>query len=96
MELYQFFLLNQQKEHLTEIIQNAENLTFGSVTANTAPAYPILPLPTQYCPCPPDTAPAHPFRRGPQYFPDFLSFFFICHQFCSSICSGTMLNRVKI
>ena len=48
-----FFLLNQQKEHLTEIIQNAENLTFGSVTANTAPAYPILPLPTRYCPCPP-------------------------------------------
>ena len=71
MELYQFFWLNQQKEHLTEIIQNAENLTFGSVTANTAPAYPILPLPTQYCPCPPDTAPAHPFRRGPQYFLDF-------------------------
>ena len=53
MELYQFFLLNQQKEHLTEIIQNAENLTFGGVTANTAPAYPILPLPTRYCPCPP-------------------------------------------
>ena len=48
MELYQFFWLNQQKEHLTEIFQNAENLTFGS---DTAPAYPILPLPTQYCPC---------------------------------------------
>ena len=46
MELYQFFWLNQQKEHLTEIIQNAENLTFGSGKANTAPAYPILPLPT--------------------------------------------------
>ena len=40
MELYQFFWLNQQKEHLTEIIQNAENLTFGSGTANTAPAHP--------------------------------------------------------
>ena len=59
MELYQFFWLNQQKEHLTEMIQNAKNLTFGSGTANTAPAHPILPLPTQYCPCPPDTAPAH-------------------------------------
>ena len=46
MELHQFFWLNQQKEHLTEIIQNAENLTFGSGTANTAPAHPILPLPT--------------------------------------------------
>ena len=53
MELYQFFWLNQQKEHLTEIIQNAENLTFVSGTANTAPANPILPLPTQYYPCPP-------------------------------------------
>ena len=31
------FWLNQQKEHLTEIIPNAENLTFGGVTANTAP-----------------------------------------------------------
>ena len=65
------FWPNQPKKHLIEIIQNAENLTFGSGTANTAPAYPILPLPTQYCPCPPDTAPAHPFRRRPQYFPDF-------------------------
>ena len=51
MELYQFFWLNQQKEHLTEIIQNAENLTFGGGTAKTAPA--------------------HPLRRGPLYFPDF-------------------------
>ena len=46
MELYQFFWLNQQKEHLIEIIQNAENLTFGSNTADTAPAHPMLPLPT--------------------------------------------------
>ena len=44
----------------------------------------ILPLPT-------DTAPAHPFRRGPQYFPDFFFFFFLlllafsfpsCQQCC--------------
>ena len=41
MELYQFFWLNQQKKHLTEIIQNAENLTFGSGTANHAPAHPL-------------------------------------------------------
>ena len=71
MELCQFFWLNQQKEHLTEIFHNAENLSFGS---DTAPAYPILPLPTQYCPCPPDTAPAHPLRRGPLYCSDFLWF----------------------
>ena len=25
----------------------------GSGTADTAPAHPILPLPTRYCPCPP-------------------------------------------
>ena len=57
MELYQFFWLNQQKEHLTEMIQNAKNLTFGSGTANTAPA--------------------HPLRRGPQYFSDFFAKLFI-------------------
>jgi len=44
--LNQFFWPNQPKEHLVEIIQNAENLTFGGGTANTAPAHPILPLPT--------------------------------------------------
>ena len=38
------FWPNQPKKHLIEII--AENLTFGSETANTAPAHPILPLPT--------------------------------------------------
>ena len=59
------FWPNQPKKHLIEIIQNAKNLTFGSGTANTAPS-------TQYCPCPPDTAPAHPLRRGPLYFSDFL------------------------
>ena len=37
---------NQPKKHLIEIIQNAENMTFGSGTADTAPAHPILPLPT--------------------------------------------------
>ena len=42
IELYQFFFWpNQQKEHLIEIIQNAEELTFGSGTANTAPAQPF-------------------------------------------------------
>ena len=34
------FWPNQPKKHLIEIIQNAENLTFGSGTANTAPAHP--------------------------------------------------------
>ena len=46
----------------------AENLTW-------VVEQPILPLPTRYCPCPPDTAPAHPFRRRPQYFPDFFFIF---------------------
>ena len=32
--------LAQPKKHLIKIIQNAENLTFGSGTANTAPAHP--------------------------------------------------------
>ena len=40
IELYQFFWPNQPKKHPIEIIQNAENLTFGSGTANTAPAHP--------------------------------------------------------
>ena len=34
---------------------------------------PILPLPTRYCPCPTDTAPAHLHRRGPLYCSDFFS-----------------------
>ena len=35
------FLAQPTKKHLMEIIQNAENLTFGSGTANTAPAHPL-------------------------------------------------------
>ena len=49
---YQFFWPNQPKKRLVEIIHNAENLSFGSGTANTAPA--------------------HPHRRGPLYYSDFL------------------------
>ena len=64
MELYQFFWLNQPKKHFKELFRYAENLTWVVEQS-------ILPLPTRYCPCPPDTAPAHPFRRGPQYFSDF-------------------------
>ena len=40
IELYQFFWPNQPKKRLIEIIHNAENLTFGSGTTNTAPAHP--------------------------------------------------------
>ena len=40
IELYQFFWPNQPKKRLIEIIHDAENLTFGSGTANTAPAHP--------------------------------------------------------
>ena len=35
-----FFWPNQPKKHFIEIFQNAKNLTFGSGTANTAPAHP--------------------------------------------------------
>ena len=41
-----FGTTNQQKKHLKEIFQNAKNLTFGSGTADTAPAHSILPVPT--------------------------------------------------
>ena len=72
---------NQPKKAPKEIFRNADNLTFGSGTADTAPAQPIPPLPSRYCPCPPIQSLLFRFfsenfkMRGPSQTPILFRFF---------------------
>ena len=73
---YQLYWPNQPKNCLKEIFQNAKNLTLAVervivLKSERLSARPLLLLLTYHCSCPPITAPAHPFCRGPLYFSDF-------------------------